>query len=274
LPDVAVLRYSIPWSRKMRIITGRDYYDRVSALGRDDTVVFVRQKDHLLNKDVAAAAGIQTPVLPRWKLYGHNRLLHAERLPSRIDRIRLSRPDRTYSFSAISVWFCGKSYRGVKVYGETLHETGKPLFFWNEDDLTSWGVENGLTILAPAVKWGKYRTWYEDPSGPEPGDYFKSADASPEVMDFLVREGISVMTWERGTYDDDHTPWRVNGDNLKELEFYRVIDVHNAHQEISMWVGGVLPRPGAARIEISDDRIKAAKHGFDRWSFRRKPSHP
>ncbi len=38
-----------------------------------------------------------------------------------------------------------------------------------------------------------------------------------------------------------------------------------------MWVGGVLPRSGNPMVEITDDKVKAHKAGFDQWSFRKMP---
>jgi hypothetical protein len=55
------------------------------------------------------------------------------------------------------------------------------------------------------------------------------------------------------------------------LEFYRVLDAYSAFQRISEWVGGTLANTGNPMVAITDDRIKAHKHGFDRWSFRKLP---
>lgn len=58
--------------------------------------------------------------------------------------------------------------------------------------------------------------------------------------------------------------------NLADIEFYRVIDAYTMFQELEMYIGGVLPRPGAMTATIADkDRI--VQHGFDKWSFRKPP---
>jgi len=60
----------------------------------------------------------------------------------------------------------------------------------------------------------------------------------------------------------------VNGDFLKTVEFYRVLQPAEAHRAIASWVSGVLPF-NAPTVEISD-RSKIIKAGFDiRTSFRK-----
>jgi len=57
---------------------------------------------------------------------------------------------------------------------------------------------------------------------------------------------------------------------LKDYEFYKVLDTFQTFQELSMFLGGVLGRGEKEMIEI-EDKYKIKKHGFDKWSFRRKP---
>jgi hypothetical protein len=47
------------------------------------------------------------------------------------------------------------------------------------------------------------------------------------------------------------------------------MDPFTLFQELSMFVGGVLPRNPNPMVEITDDKVKVAKHGFDKWSFRK-----
>jgi len=65
--------------------------------------------------------------------------------------------------------------------------------------------------------------------------------------------------------------WRINGDDLKDLEFFRAVDAFSLFQKISQWVGGTIAGSGNPMVEIVDDKIKAHKHGFDKWSFRKLP---
>jgi hypothetical protein len=49
---------------------------------------------------------------------------------------------------------------------------------------------------------------------------------------------------------------------LKAFNFHRVMDQFACWQEISMWIGGVMPGRQSPMVEISDTS-KIAKHGFD-----------
>ncbi len=70
---------------------------------------------------------------------------------------------------------------------------------------------------------------------------------------------------------DRQSAWTVNSDTLKDYDFVKVVDPVRAFQELSMWVGGVLPKPGNPMVQITDDKVKLAKHGMDATSFRTPP---
>src|SRR5208283_3990318 len=55
---------------------------------------------------------------------------------------------------------------------------------------------------------------------------------------------------------------------LKDYEFYKVFDTYQAFQEIQMFIGGVLGNKEKEIIEVAD-KYKIAKHGFDKFSFRK-----
>lgn len=56
---------------------------------------------------------------------------------------------------------------------------------------------------------------------------------------------------------------------LKEIEFYKKIDSFTAFQELSMFISGIMGGKSPCMIEISNDD-KIAKHGFDKYSFRKE----
>lgn len=58
---------------------------------------------------------------------------------------------------------------------------------------------------------------------------------------------------------------------LKDYELNTVFDAFTAHQEIEMFLGGVLGRPEKEVDEVPD-KYRLAQHGFDKWSFRKEPN--
>lgn len=64
--------------------------------------------------------------------------------------------------------------------------------------------------------------------------------------------------------------WHINHDNLKRVDFHKIMDPFTIFQEIQMWLSGVLPKDGPPMVAITDDIIKRDKHGFDKWSFKKK----
>ena len=55
------------------------------------------------------------------------------------------------------------------------------------------------------------------------------------------------------------------------MNFQVVMNPFQAFQELSMHIGGVVASSGPKTIEITDPKIKIAKHGFDKHSFRKSP---
>ena len=106
--------------------------------------------------------------------------------------------------------------------------------------------------------------------------YFSTLEPKREIVDYLISNRITIMTYISEGWSsevDKKELWQINGDNLKSIHFFNRIDAWSAFQEISMWVGGILPHPGNPIVEIIDDRIKSHKHGFDKFSFRKQKEY-
>jgi hypothetical protein len=57
---------------------------------------------------------------------------------------------------------------------------------------------------------------------------------------------------------------------LKDRHFFKVMDTYTTFQALDMWICGTLAYPQNAMVML-DDKSMIAKHGFDKWSFRKQP---
>jgi len=57
--------------------------------------------------------------------------------------------------------------------------------------------------------------------------------------------------------------------NLKDIKFYRKLDVYQTFQEIEMYLFGVLGQPNKPIPDVPD-KVMAEAKGFDKWSFRKE----
>jgi len=250
----------------MRIIGGRDYYDSGMALGHDEHVVFVREKDRWLPAQDAA----RDAALP----YEALRLRYLDARTGDVVRhdsyeASLVHGGATFLVRRVTAVVCGKLHRGLDVERSASwpHPSQDRAVLWTLESLNEWLARFGLRAEDGAKEWfereGRVRL---------PG-YFGAKDLPPKAMDYVVANRIAVMTFvDKPAWGaNEACAWRVNGDDLKDIQFYRVMDAYTLFQEIEMWVGGVLASSGNPMVEIKDDKVKAAKHGFDEWSFRKPP---
>lgn len=59
---------------------------------------------------------------------------------------------------------------------------------------------------------------------------------------------------------------------LKDIRFFKRLDINQAFQQINQFFGTYLTRPEKEPRPISD-KDKAKNHGFDKWSFRKEPEN-
>ena len=93
--------------------------------------------------------------------------------------------------------------------------------------------------------------------------------AKNEVININSGNNEDTANDQNQLNDSKVKPVPINSDRLKDYEFYQRVDAWSAMQEISMWVSGVLPSSARPMVQIAD-KDKIAKHGFDKWSFRKK----
>lgn len=260
----------------MRLIVGRDYYDNALAYGRDDAVTFVRSREDMRTNDQAAhGLSLLTPFIefgiilsdftqPR---YNKHRYRNDINYFSVVEHRNGYDTTINYSIRPIKVVFCGKEYNGVKVTDFSVYKSASH-YFWTLDSLQEWLSKYNLVVKEGVNHSYMYSYGSNKINSVE---YFTPRAVSSQTLDKLIENKITIVTydWDPTPFHvNNTTPWQVNGDNLKEIGFYKIIDAFTAFQEISMWVGGVLPASSNKMVEISNSD-KIHKHGFDKFSFRK-----
>lgn len=157
-----------------------------------------------------------------------------------------------YEYRSGKIGFCGKFYCFIVVHYWDRKENCVPnQVFWSFEDFDQW-----FSKARPDWKKGHNKhcnSW-------DYTKFKKCFDESPDSDDVFHEHDTPVICF----YNDDTI---VLNPKLSDFEFYHVFDSYQAHQEIAMYVGGILDQPENNMIEISDD-IRIAKHGFDQFSFR------
>ncbi len=277
----------------MRIIGGKDYYDHGLAYGVDQSVVFMRTGGTLVSgvpgvtlpSYAGASPTIVTPDNPQLRKFWL-------RSPGARASWTWKNSGYDYKVESVRVVFCGYYYGGARVSwksdlnqrgyglapGESIQGEWLSQTFWDQNTLGKF-----LAARGAGVKTGEHSAGRRQPaSQPEySSKEFARFKLQGEYLRTVLDHGVVVAT--QGPEDvvcvrlpgrssaSDQPSWTVNCDTLKEYDFIKVMDPVKAFQEIAMWVGGVLPKPGNPTVQITDDKIKLAKHGMDATSFRRPP---
>ena len=258
----------------MRIIGGRDYYDHGLSFGVEEGVVFVRTGRIMTQSECGLPAFYGKA--PQIKLTGEEDVRPQPWRRSREGREWLHQGVQ-YLLEGASVIFCGKYYGGARVWkyeipvnssyrgARTFDRSDKSWTsetFWDQNSLGKFLATRGARI---GREHAPHNSRWTKP--------FARGKLEREVLDACLRNNVSVAT----RYSDltqkvgssGEAAWSVNSDDLRRYDFFKITHPMEAFQELSMWVGGVLSNSGNPMVQITDDKIKIAKHGMDKWSFRK-----
>lgn len=90
------------------------------------------------------------------------------------------------------------------------------------------------------------------------------------IIDIHFKTGSPVIHIDAAPYPRRYEiEVAIRNPCLKELEFFKIFDPYTCFQELSMFISGVMGGTAPPMVEISND-MRIAKHGFDKWSFRKK----
>jgi len=233
-----------------------DYYDGLMSYGQDESLIFKREAIEFKGNDpivqeVEHLLQIDTFLRGHWR--DHFSFPQTDNLESG-DGVR-------HKASAIFVGFCGKMYMGFEVVPQshwtyshhiTQHSTK---FVYSTFDAQK--LEKSYSLLA-------HQGRTEIPWLTNMMNHHSQNVSKIDVSDFMIKHKIPYFvakTRNRIISEVHFVP------ELKKYEFQKVKDPYIAYQEISMFLGGVIPRQLPEIVGISDkDRI--AQHGFDKLSFR------
>lgn len=215
----------------MRIFGGHDYYDVGLSLGIDPTIVLVRGKSKSVDTAVAGGTLLENTV-------------------------ELRPQNQTWiSTLCVAVVFCTKVYRGLIVSGAGVDEV-----FWSAEKLREWAKARKL-VAAMRGSWVLRRDTFTVEN------YFEPYEAGGKLREAMIANKYSILV-ETETVRRQATVFAVNPFTLKKLGFAKAVDPYTAFQELSMWIGGVLGGTSPEMVKITDDKVLAESHGFDKESFR------
>jgi hypothetical protein len=281
----------------MRIVSNfKDYYD-VLQDPTDKDLTYVRMKKLLTPEDPVSRELLlyrfEVPETFEWR---HHRKMGQD-LADRVSREWNGQIVPTYEdprvghgyypsysrFQSVVVLFCGKLYTGIR-YNERwrgLAGRSDATFFATTDGMVSkvyWNAQSFAGDFHQVSRNGKPIT---DPSQLRSGNTTLSRlnqQSNRTLMDLHFKTGCPVLALEK----EPEPKLGASGQrrreivaalnpNLRDLQFFRIVDVNIAFQELSMFLGGVLANND--RPEPVDNKYKILAHGFDlKESFRKGPT--
>jgi hypothetical protein len=225
----------------MKIIGGHDYYDGAMGYGIDSSIVLQRYEHKCLDtkRDFRFGSYREMSVTGEGGRY------------SSIAQVR--------SFTVI---FCSTIFRGCCVRSSV--SSAGPQYFWSYEKMSDW-VSSHRDKLEMMVD----RRWYSSATARSRSamEYFTPHNVDAVLREYMIRNRIAILL-ERRTQLFDDVEVLVNPYGLKKIGFAKALDPFTAFQELSMWVGGVLGGQSPETVTITDDKVLAESHGYDKHSFR------
>ena len=231
----------------MRIIgKNHDYYDSAQAYGVDKQLIYVRENQEI-EFDKSPFKGMLSKMidnLPFYNYYGFDRL----DMPGYI------------------IGFCGKLY---PVFVFRIWSTNLNYFnCYNSEDIADVlriHRDKGLKSFLETPKH-KHISPYQ--FSKHRIDRFMDEWNALEHTDLFFEYKVPVFIIKPKRRKQGFV-LELNP-ILRKYEFFKLFDAYQAHQEIDMFLGGVLGNLEADTVGIDDKHLMQQK-GFDKWSFKTMP---
>lgn len=252
----------------MRIISKfQDYYDSAQGLGIDKTLVYVRKPAKI--KISQSDKETFTSLMKLAPVYN-------------------SEWDGLCTSHTIIIGFCGKIFPCMEInipIGKRRRlgcSTIETTYIYSYDELIEYLTRHKLgkelkEITEKDAMWGANRITTQEffsLSGQSKFEHIFIDNKTPIFVavrkkDIEVGKEANCNGVKEPIYEREGV---IVNPNLRDLDFCRVVDSFTAFQEVSMYIGGVIPKDGPEMAEISDKSM-LQKKGFNEASFRKMPDN-
>jgi hypothetical protein len=276
---------------RMRIISKfQDFYDTAMAHGQDLTNIYSRHPKDLSPTPEGLKVITNEPLLGD---KAKKRDWRYARSTSADSVARSWSVGQHFLCHAISVVFCGRIYRGIKITqikaieGVDVIDRGpypycpNGLFVATTNtfyDIASIDEYMATRQYTEKFSISKSSRWNDKPPRESMVHYF-GMDV-PTVIDACMDMKLPILVWDyvfpiTGPSDIRHiNPAKYmlqENVSLRDYQFYKIFDACTAYQELDMFVAGMYAPEGKPPVEVAD-KFKQQQHGFDCYSFKKGPT--
>jgi len=241
----------------MKIISKfHDYYDGVQGIAFDDELVYLRKYRTILLKELIKQDDLRI---------GNRKFSNGYSVRIKNGRIK--------GYSEKIIGFCGEIYYLFEIYYILTNEgIVQKRSAFSQEQLNEILIE--LELKSPKseelISFSEHykKMW---------SVIYSDSRHLQALRDIFTRENTPIFVIKEDTYDlhwlDENNSRGYNeliveiNPCLKEYDFQKEVDSFNCYQSISMYIGGVLTKPDAPILLVSDE-IKTLQHGFDEFSFK------
>jgi len=235
----------------------KDYYDGAVGMGIDKTIVYERATKDVYYSEVKDLNLIKTL---------HHETLFTYRIPNKLNlpNFYTSSKSKYDDVSLFIIGFCGKYYLGFKFIRKILDKWGY------DSHKTKTFITYNVDEAKKELSFDNEYSWKKSKKNQQKNliafnafvDKIKNLDDSKVFSNyhtpiFLIKETDIVF--------------EINPE-LKEFDFYKVVDTYTAFQEVQMYISGVLGTNEDGHDTPMSEKEKVQQHGFDqKYGFRTRP---